>query len=64
MPKIGSIPQKRIGGGYIVPNGSAIFNFIVQVKTFVNETYIGYCGGSLISPNYVITAGHFMKIIF
>jgi secreted trypsin-like serine protease len=55
-----SKPNDRIVGGDVVPENSTIFNFTVRVFAYLNETYFTKCGGSLLSPNYVITAGHFI----
>jgi hypothetical protein len=52
-----SKPNDRIVGGDVVPVNSTIFNFVFA---YLNETYFTKCGGSLLSPNYVITAGHFI----
>jgi hypothetical protein len=53
-----SRPETRVFGGIVVPENSIYFKFTVQVRPIVNDTYFDQCGGSLISPNYVITAGH------
>ena len=51
-------PSARIIGGFVVPENSIYFKFTVKVSLYINETFHGECGGSLISPNYVLTAGH------
>ena len=51
-------PETRIAGGIVVPEGSVYFKFAVQTIIYINETAAKLCGGSLISPSYIITAGY------
>jgi secreted trypsin-like serine protease len=49
-------PYSRIIGGFEVPPHSRPFQ--VEVFAFATATSGSVCGGSLISPNYVLTAAH------
>jgi secreted trypsin-like serine protease len=51
-------PESRIVGGVVVPEDSVYFKFTVQVIIYYNRGR-QLCGGSIISPNYIITAGHY-----
>jgi len=50
-------PGSKIIEGFVVPDDSIQFKFTVQIFIEVNQGNAG-CGGSLISPNYVLTAAH------
>jgi hypothetical protein len=52
-------PETRIVGGIVVPEDSVYFKFTVQVIIYYNPGS-KLCGGSIISPNYIITAGHYI----
>ncbi len=54
----GSKPENRIVGGIVVPENSVYYKFAVMVHAMFNATSGQHCSGSLISPNYVITAGN------
>jgi secreted trypsin-like serine protease len=52
-------PETRIVGGIVVPEDSVFFKFTVQVIIYYRNGS-QFCGGSIISPNYIITAGHYI----
>ncbi|KAJ1801087.1 hypothetical protein LPJ59_000585 [Coemansia sp. RSA 2399] len=56
-----AIPQdaavaKRIVNGFYMPNMFAPYAVFVQAR--FGASGLAFCGGTLISPNYVVTAGH------
>ncbi|KAJ2552277.1 hypothetical protein EV175_003380 [Coemansia sp. RSA 1933] len=55
-----AIPQdeiaKRIVNGFYMPNAFA--PYAVYLKARFGASGLAFCGGTLISPNYVLTAGH------
>jgi secreted trypsin-like serine protease len=50
-------PGSKIIEGFVVPDDSIQFKFTVQVFSKLIQGTTG-CGGSIISPNYVLTAAH------
>ena len=57
-----SRPDTRVAGGIVVPENSVYYKFAVMVHAIFNATLGQLCGGSLISPNYVITAGNWVGL--
>jgi secreted trypsin-like serine protease len=55
-----SVPvSPRIVGGTAVPNGK--YPFMAYVKRYRNGKFWGFCGGSLIDRDSVLTAAHCLK---
>jgi len=51
-------PSGKIVGGFDVPENSKYFKFTVKVILYLNKMATYNCSGSLLSPNYVLTAAH------